>query len=235
MGGETKGVSCTIEHHALLFALLAKYAIEGCGEEGKTAVLEGVRRYGEERGRRMARRALEHGDALDLVSNQAYGEWRPEPGQMENRIVQTEPTLITVATKCAWCDTWKKYGMLDYGKYYCLPIDDAVYRGFRSDFSVTTLSNLSWGAECCEFDWGLPLNKENEGRLQRKRVELGDSCVRDFDFHTAHLFHTLGNVLKDSLGEKGKRAVDEAVQQFAAIFGKEYAALLEKEELVNEY
>lgn len=32
-------VSCKIEHHAMMFAFLAKHAIELCGEAGKEAIL----------------------------------------------------------------------------------------------------------------------------------------------------------------------------------------------------
>ena len=32
-------VSCKIEHHAMMFAFLAKHAIELCGEAGKDAIL----------------------------------------------------------------------------------------------------------------------------------------------------------------------------------------------------
>ena len=43
-------VSCNIEHHAVLFALLAKRAVELCGEDGKKAILHGMILYGKERG-----------------------------------------------------------------------------------------------------------------------------------------------------------------------------------------
>ena len=43
-----------IEHHAVLFALLAKQAVELCGERGKESILRGMTVYGMERGTRMA-------------------------------------------------------------------------------------------------------------------------------------------------------------------------------------
>ena len=42
-------VSCKIEHHAMMFAFLAKHAIELCGEAGKDAILTGMTTYGNER------------------------------------------------------------------------------------------------------------------------------------------------------------------------------------------
>ena len=77
-------VSCKIEHHAILFALLAKEAILECGDAGKEAILEGMTTYGNERGARMAANALAHGDELNTMTNQAYGEWKPDyDGQLE--------------------------------------------------------------------------------------------------------------------------------------------------------
>ena len=35
-------VSCKIEHHAMMFAFLAKHAIEVCGAAGKDAILAGL-------------------------------------------------------------------------------------------------------------------------------------------------------------------------------------------------
>ena len=58
-------VTCKIEHHAVLFALLAKHAVTLCGEKGKKAVLSGMTAYGKERGARMAANALANGDDND--------------------------------------------------------------------------------------------------------------------------------------------------------------------------
>ena len=40
----TKETVCLrIEHHAVLFALLARQAVELCGEKGKESILRGIR------------------------------------------------------------------------------------------------------------------------------------------------------------------------------------------------
>lgn len=99
---EHEPVYCKIEHHAVLFAFLAKRAIELCGDAGKEAILSGMTIYGNERGKRMAKNALAHGDALTTMTNQAYGEWKPDyDGQMEFGQLRTEPTLQTYISKCA--------------------------------------------------------------------------------------------------------------------------------------
>ncbi len=220
---------CKIEHHAMMFAFLAKHAIELCGEAGKEAILKGMTTYGKERGARMAANALAHGDELTTMTNQAYGEWKPDyDGQMEFGQLRTEPTLQTYISKCAWCDAWKKHNITEYGKYYCVNVDNAVYQGFRSDFVCTpTTTSLSWGGNRCEFDWGYPLSPEEVKTLADKKKELGSSCMKDFNFHTAHLKYTLSKTLTEALGENGAKAVTLALEKYAETFGEEYLKVLD--------
>lgn len=214
----------------MMFAFLAKHAIELCGEAGKEAILKGMTAYGKERGARMAANALAHGDELTTMTNQAYGEWKPDyDGQMEFGQLRTQPTLQTYIAKCAWCDAWKKHNITEYGKYYCVNVDNAVYQGFRSDFVCTpTATSLSWGGKRCEFDWGHPLSPEEAEVLAKKKKELGSSCMKDFNFHTAHLKYTLSKILIEALGENGKKAVELALEEYAKTFGEEYLKVLDK-------
>lgn len=222
-------INCKIEHHAILFAYLAKRAIEICGEEGKEAILAGMTTYGNERGQRMAANALAHGDELSTMTNQAYGEWKPDyDGQMEFGQLRTEPTLQTYISKCAWCDAWKKHGLTEFGKLYCVNVDNAVYQGFRSDFVCTpTTTAMSWGGERCEFDWGHPLSPGEVSALTEKKKELGTSCMKDFNFHTAHLKSTICQVLVQRLGEDGEKAGELALKDHTDTFGQEYLDVLE--------
>ena len=226
---ENKPVQCKIEHHAVLFALFAKHAIELCGEKGKEAILTGMTTYGNERGARMAANAIAHGDPLTTMTNQAYGEWKPDyNGQMEFGQLRNEPTLQTYISKCAWCDARKKHGLTEYGKFYCVNVDNAVYQGFRSDFVCTpTATSMSWGGERCEFDWGYPLTPDEVTQLAEKKKELETSCMKDFNFHTAHIKHTISKTLIDTLGKDGQKAVDLALKDYADTFGQEYLDVLE--------
>ena len=230
-------VTCLIEHHAMLFAFFAKHAILLCGDKGKEAILAGMTTYGNERGRRMAANAAARGEELTTMTNQAYGEWKPDyAGQMDFGQIRTEPTLQTYIAKCAWCEAWKKYDILEYGKYYCVNVDNAVYQGFRSDFVCTpTTTSLSWGGERCEFDWGHPLTPEENEALAAKKAELGTSCMRDFNFHTAHLKHTISNALINTLGEDGEKAVELALAEYADTFGQEYLDVLDTVPLKEIY
>ena len=134
-------------------------------------------RYGRERGARMAARAKVNGDPIALWTNQAYGEWKPDyEGQMEFGFDETEPTLKSYISKCAWCAAWNKYGLLEYGREYCVNVDKAVYEGFCEDFVCTpNVPTMSWGGTRCEFDWGQPLTTDE---IQKAFPESADEIIR---------------------------------------------------------
>lgn len=224
------GVKCVIENHAMMFALMSRQAVTRCGEAGKEAILAGMTKYGMERGARMAANALANGDELTTMTNQAYGEWSPDyPGQMEFGQLRTEPTLHTFISKCAWCDAWKKHDILEYGKLYCVDVDNAVYKGYCSDFECIQLTTpMSWGGERCEFDWGHPITVEEKIALAEKKAELGTSCQKDFNFHTSHIRYTISKTLIEMLGDEGKKAVDAALAEYVEMFGQEYLDVLDE-------
>ena len=226
---EQEKVCCRIEHQAMIFAFIAKHAIEECGSEAEAVIQEGMIRYGEERGARMAKNAAAHGDEPNVVTNQAYGEWVTDyPGQMEFGWLRTEPTLRTYISKCAWCEAWKKYDILEYGRLYCVNVDAAVYRGFRKDLVCTPITtSMSFGGDQCEFDWQYPISEDEVKALKEKKAELGASCVRDFNFHTAHMLHTVGGTVKERLGEAGEQAVAHAIRDYIDLFGQEYYDVLD--------
>lgn len=223
-----------IENQAMMFALLSKYTILAKGEDGRTVIQEGMKRYGMERGARMAARARANGDPICLWTNQAYGEWKPDyPGQMEFGTVSTEPTLVTYISKCAWCEAWKKYDILEYGREYCVNVDAAVYEGFGHGFGcgavctpVTTA--MSWGGDVCRFDWGLPLSAEEQEKIAAKKAELGTSAMRDFAYHTAHIYCTVADAIYKAFPEDSEEIISNAVHDYIDLFGQEdYDALLE--------
>ena len=189
-----------------------------------------MKRYGRERGARMAARARANGDPVDLWTNQAYGEWKPDyPGQMEFGYVHTEPTLVTYISKCAWCEAWKKYDILEYGREYCVNVDAAVYEGFGCGAVCTPLTtSMSWGGERCDFDWGKPLSEEDVAKVQAKKSELGSSAMRDFDFHTAHIYCAIADTLCKHFPEDSAEIINAAVADYIELFGQEdYDRLLD--------
>ena len=210
-----------IENQAVMFALLAKYTIETCGEEGRKVIQEGMIRYGRERGSRMAKYAVEDGSPLELWAYLAYTEWMPdEPGQAVSGIEAAEPELITYVRKCPWCAAWEKYGLLEYGREYCVNVDRSVYEGFCPGSVCTPLGKpISFGGEQCRFNWGKPLTAEDQAKLQKKTEAIGTKFVRDFQFHTSHIYHTITDVIHKRLPEQAQRIIEQAVMEYIGLFG----------------
>ena len=63
--------------------------------------------------------------------------------------------------------------------------------------------------------------------LAEKKAKLGTSCMKDFNFHTAHLKYTVSQALILNLGEKGEEAVKLALADYVDTFGQEYLDVLD--------
>ncbi|CAM4494829.1 L-2-amino-thiazoline-4-carboxylic acid hydrolase [Paenibacillus phoenicis] len=120
---------------AKLFAHLSKAVVDRFGEEGKDAIREGVRTFGEERGRDIARRAAAAGQPNDIHSylpNYDMGR-----SDLFEYVTEYHPLEIEQNfTRCAFGDQWKKDGMEEYGILYCQMIDPAIARGYNPNFEV---------------------------------------------------------------------------------------------------
>ena len=63
--------------------------------------------------------------------------------------------------------------------------------------------------------------------LKELKKKLGTSCMKDFNFHTAHIKYTVGKTLVDMLGEAGEKAVELALKDYVDTFGQEYLDVLD--------
>ena len=65
----------TAQHHALLFTSISREVINNIGEKnGEKLIRKAVRKYGQQRGKRMALRAKKNGHDLTVANYFAYGE-----------------------------------------------------------------------------------------------------------------------------------------------------------------
>ena len=210
-------------HHALLFSWLAREAVQLAGEqEGEAAIRRAVRRYGQERGQRMAARCRANGHPLNMIDFFAYGEWQVERGQMRSKLSRQGADVQVLTFECPWHRTWEANGLLSYGRLYCLDIDEAVLAGFSPDLSMAVNSTLSNGGSQCEFVFhGANLNLGNLfALLYRRSVRPGKRAIMPWSYHTGHLYSTVADVLVDELGPVGRRAVASAMAEFAGWYGE---------------
>ena len=202
--------------HAVMFALFSKNILDVFGEEeGDRLLLSAVAQYGEERGRRMAKRCVAHNKPLNMDGFLAFAEWRYAK-DFEKTALFDKPYRAYRILRCPWVSSWEQSGLREYGKYYCRVVDVAILRGFNPDLSFEMPSYLTQeGGEYCEFHWkDLIVDEAQIARTKAIVDEIGESCVKDFIFHTAHLFGTLENCVSQLDSAKGAKAAMQAREAF---------------------
>jgi len=211
-------ITVTLEHHAMLFADIAREAIVCFGNKGESAILEGIRRYGERRGKRMAERTGNDHVPNDLVAYLVYSEIDTSLNTL--KIIQKTPYLHVNVTDCAWYKTWQKFDVIKYGCLYCRVVDDAILQGFNPEFRFAVNGTLSNGGDHCEFHYyDGSMNWINGIRYYWMRRQVGNLARRSFAFHIADLYDALSTILIERFGEMGKQAVDSALSKFQQQFG----------------
>ncbi|MDR1241607.1 MAG: L-2-amino-thiazoline-4-carboxylic acid hydrolase [Deltaproteobacteria bacterium] len=211
-----------VDDHALLFAALAKHILESTDEkQGLAIVRQGVTEYGLERGLRYAGRCLANGDELNVANYMAYSELVEPKGWNKSLTRALAPYKFdTVA--CGWAATWKKYGMLEYGKHYCTWIDASLVRGFNPEIELEVNPIMSHGHDCCSFTWKnfSFATQEEADKVAKRRRELLPGVGRDFLYHCAHLFSTMCRAVYFASGAGvGRKITSDSLDEYAVVFG----------------
>lgn len=119
---------------ARLFADITREVEKSCGENGVKAVREGVRLFGEKRGKDIARRARLLGHSTDAEHYlSSYDMGRSDFFRSDNTVLpgSVEQTF----DHCVFAETWMKDGDEKYGIHYCEMIDPAIAKGYNPCFS----------------------------------------------------------------------------------------------------
>ena len=212
------------EHHALLFAWIAREVVVRIGEKDAAPVLRAaVRLYGEQRGHRMALRAQQDGQPLSMASYLSYREWEVPVGGMQQTGLPWRRDLRTQVRRCCWATTWQQEELTDYGKYYCQEIDKAVVRGFNPDLIVDVKGTRTNGSRMCQLIY----HGAFEGTLAHEEAQRDqEKRVLPWSYHTAHLYSTMSTILERELGSAGVAVSQAALGVFAARFGPTMADVL---------
>jgi hypothetical protein len=205
--------------HALLFAWVTRAVVREAGRErGEQVIHLAVRRYGEQRGRRMAARARRDGVELSMAAFLAYTEYRLVTDLRKQELSQSGQDVHTTMLQCPWDQTWKQNGLIEYGRLYCREIDHAVLRGFNPALRLEVNHTLA--------NDGLPCETTFFAGAASPSPQPSQPFARPWDYHVGHLYASLCAVLKQELGEAGARAAQEGLQELAARFGSEATRLV---------
>ncbi len=208
--------------HAVLFALIARQVITCYGaEKGLPAIRKALRRYGEQRGHRMALRAAANGDELNMTSYLVYGEWRyvTDGGQMER--LEAQDDIHMTVQRCPWVEAWNEAGLLPYGRYYCQEIDIALLRGFNPDLLIEVKTTLSNDGVPCQFIYHRATLKSGNTleHIRQKSARLEPQRLMPWKYHCGHLYQACSLVMGEQFGPPGRVTVQNALAEFALRYG----------------
>jgi hypothetical protein len=131
-----------------LFGFIAKEIIERFGEEGKEAVIEAVKEFGKERGRRMAEFVESEGREPSFASFLVCSDLDTSYHEMVPHI--EEGAVRVEITYCPFAEACKEWGVEEYGKLFCRNIDGAIMQGYNPErYETICEQNLTEGAEAC--------------------------------------------------------------------------------------
>jgi hypothetical protein len=200
-------------HHALMFAYLAREVVQRVGVmEGEAVLRAAIRRYGEQRGWRMALRVRRDGRIPTMAQFLVYGEWRAAEGTQDSSFEDRGKAVVQCVQLCPWAEAWGAHDVLADGRLYCKEIDAALVRGFNPHLHIEVLATQTNDTGPCQFVF--------HDALPPAEVRPDPAtAVLSWDYHTAHLYFTMSEVICAALGDDGAAAVDTALDRFAAQFG----------------
>ena len=203
--------------HAYIAAKYYVYLTERFGEQAKAAFLLATRHYAEQRGRRMAERAIRDGQPLTYETYCRYGEWvnteeikaRGEANQSET--ISLTPDFETHIFVCPWHAQFRDMGLARAGLLYCQDLDASICRGFNPAIDYQTTQSLHDHPYCIQIvkDSGL-----TKGRPQRKA-----EGIRPFSYHCAHSYYAYREVLTGIYGEAGQEIANKVLADFEQDYG----------------
>lgn len=221
-----------IDDHAVIYGLLCQAAEQIAGDDAYSATARATVLYAAERGRRMAKRAVEDGLPLTIETYRAYTEWVDERRQMKVETVALSPCFRMNGTYCVWNETWKKYGLEKYGAIYCQYVDQTMVRAFDPKNNLIIHSVQAHGGPGCDFEWpGLSFQNEEEFlAAARYKQSKRARAVKDFLYHCGHTVSAMGRGYNRDLGASAADAViTRALAEYARLFGEEKAAAVVRE------
>lgn len=212
-------------HHAFLAAEYYRVLLERFGARGRAAFVLATQRYGEQRGSRMAQRAIRDGRELDFAAYKEYGEWVntqaiiEEMGGNQSEELSFAPDYTIRVTVCPWARQFADMDMRECGALYCQHIDRSIARGFNPELTYEVPQNMNDKPYCIQVLRGA---KFAPGKVPVSRPENR----KDFAYHCAHIYYTFRNVAAAVFGSAGEDVAAEVLRCFTAAYGEPLAAVI---------
>jgi len=212
---------CYEIHQADVIIAFYRQLADHHGDRGIAIFRKASEMYGENRGRRMALKALRDGHALDFDSYFSYGELIVQP-ELNIDEMTAEPGLVKeVSMRCPWSEEFLAQGCRDCANTYCRLIDTALVRGFNHALRIEVLRNMH-DEENCVFLYRDKAIHAGTLDAQEKLFRPGQNEKRPMEFHCAELYHMYRRVVELTLGDQAQAVIDGARAFLLAQQGQEF-------------
>lgn len=221
----------TERHHAFLTAKYYEILRDGGFAEYRAVFRRATQHYAEQRGARMAQRALRDGRTLDFAAYVDYGEWAPTA--QANAAVRTPmetwsengDTYLRIH-HCEWSEQYLAMGLEDGAEDYCAELDVSIARGFNPDLTYEVQHVMHKNRDYC-------LHCRRGACAPRGADEKPKNAVRPFAFHCAHALYAYGEIVTAVYGSRGALLAARVLEAFAMEYGFEMADVLVRMRDVN--
>ncbi len=217
------------------FSELSHAFIVGCyyrelkrkfGERGVRAFAHMTILYAQQRGSRMAQRAIRDGKPLDFTSYRTYGEWQSTEaaarsmGGFESRVLSVSPDHEEHIDRCPWAWQFEAMGLRECGVVYCTHLDQAIARGFNPYITFEVLQSVN-DHDCC-----IQIMRDTQFEAGQT-FEKDPANVKGFDYHCGHVFKTFAQISGSIFGLEGEEVPKTVLAEFARTWGAHMADVLE--------
>lgn len=211
--------------------ITARYYVrlkERFGDRGVAAFRLAVRYYAEQRGRRMAQRAIADGEPLTYAAYRRYGEWvntdaiRARGEENRSETVSISPDFVNYVSQCPWNTEFREQGLIEAGSVYCSEIDPSLCRGFNPAIQYLAVQSLNDHDICIQKVVDSGLTAED---LKAKKKRDG---IKSFNYHCAHSYWSFRKMAAGIFGKEGEEIADGVLADTRESWGEEAAGILEK-------
>lgn len=222
--------------HAYIAARFYVRLTHSYGERGKAAFIHATQFYAEQRGRRMAKRAIADGQPLTYETYRAYGEWESteemKAAGCANRseVVSTDPVWAFHVFICPWHEQFAAMDLAEAGLVYCAHLDHSICRGFNPYMVYEVPQTLHDSPYCIQKvsnQEGLaPGQTEQTAAFDPAKARPLADRRKDFKYHCAHSYWSYAKTCAAIFGDEGRALADAVLSDIAAEWGDTYAKTL---------
>lgn len=211
------------KHHAFISACFYKELIKHCPQNGKEIFVLATQRYAEQRGSRMAQRAIRDLKELNFATYCAYGEWSYTEEYYKKskhlEIISISPDYRYYVHKCPWHDQYVEMGLIEGACLYCKHLDLGIARGFNP-YLIFEVKSTMHKEEKCEFILRDAYLEEKGYFVDKSKTQL------PFEYHCGHIYKTFCDTIRSIEKEKGHAICTKVAEQFEERYGERMKKLV---------